>query len=148
MKNQFKIKNPPCLQEKSDAVCKSYVGNTSNDSSIIKNAAHIDQNYKYFTYARFIQVHQLPQNDSHSTAKLYVDNAIDEISFVRKNRDNNFNKNNSTNINSITLNTQAVNDDQNFTKACVDQFHQKNQQSRQDLVMDFYDELSDLVQKQ
>ena len=45
---------------------------------------------------------------------------------------------NLTNINSITLNTQAVNDNHVKTKACVDQFHQKNERSRRDLGIDFF----------
>ena len=81
------------------------------------------------TNARFIQVNQLPQIDSHLTAKLYVDNSIDEPSLVRNNKDNDLNKNNLTNINSITLNTQAVNDNQVITKAYVDQFHHENERS-------------------
>ena len=36
MKNQVNIKNLLCPQENSDAICKSYVDNLSNDSSIIK----------------------------------------------------------------------------------------------------------------
>ena len=35
-------------------------------------------NDKNITKARFIQVNQLPQIDSHLTAKLYVDNAISD----------------------------------------------------------------------
>ena len=34
---------------------------------------------------------QLPQIDSHLTAKLYFDNAVAEISLVRSNQDNDFN---------------------------------------------------------
>ena len=76
---------------------------------------------------------------------MYVDNAVDEPSLVRNNQDNDFNNNNLTNINSITLNTQAVNDNQVITKAYVDQFHQENERSRRDVGLDFYDESSDLV---
>ena len=36
VKNQFQVENLPCPQENSDAVCKSYVDNLFNDSSIIK----------------------------------------------------------------------------------------------------------------
>ena len=90
MKNQFKVKNLPCPQQNSDAVCKSYVDNLFNGSSIIKNTAHIDLNDRNITNARFIQVNQLPQIDSHLTAKLYVDTAIDETSLVRNNQDNDF----------------------------------------------------------
>ena len=53
----------------------------------MKNTAHIDLNDRIDSNARFIQVNQLPQNDSHLTAKLYVDNAIsdaiDEPSLLR-----------------------------------------------------------------
>ena len=98
LKNQYKIKNLPCPQEISDAVCKSYVDSLFKDSSIIKNNAHIDLNDRNITNARFIQVNQLPQIDSHLTAKLYVDNSIDEPTLVRNNQDNDFNNNNLTNI--------------------------------------------------
>ena len=78
MKNQFKIKNLPYPEENSDAVCKSYVDSLFNDSSLLKNTEHIDLNDRNITNARFIQVNQLPQIDSHLTAKLYVDNAISD----------------------------------------------------------------------
>ena len=93
MKNQFKIKNLPCPQENSDAVCKSYVDNLSNDPSILKNTVHIDLNDRKITNARFIKVNQLPQIDSHLTAKLFVDNsisdAIDEPLLLRLDPDEN-----------------------------------------------------------
>ena len=78
---------------------------------------------------------------------MYVDNAVDESSLVRNNQDNDFNNYNLTNINSITLNTQAVNDIEVITKAYVDQFHQENERSRRDSGIDFYDEFSDIVKK-
>ena len=43
------------------------------------------------------------------------------------------------------MNKQAENDNEVITKSYVDQFHQKNEQSRRDLGIDFYDESSDLV---
>ena len=52
---------------------------------------------------------------------------------------------NLTNINSITLKTQAVNDNQIITKAYVDQFHQDNERSRRNVGIDFYNESNDLV---
>ena len=67
------------------------------------------------------------------------------MSVVRNNQDNDFNNNNLTNINSITLNKQAENDKEVITKAYVDQFHQENERSRRDLGINFYDEPSDLV---
>ena len=104
-------------------------------------------NDRNITNARFIQVNQLPQIDSHLAAKLYVDNSIDEPSIGRNNKDNDFINHNLTNINSITLNTQAVNDNQVITKAYVDQFHQENERSRRDLGLSFYNEKVDLAKK-
>ena len=111
----------------------------------MKHNAHIYLNDRNITNARFIQVNQWPQKDSHLTPKLYVDKALDESSLVRKIQDNDFSNNNLTNINSITLNTQAVNDNQVITKTYVDQIHQENERSRRDVGLDFYDESNDLV---
>ena len=116
-----------------------------NDSSIIKNNAHIDLKDRNITNARFVQVNQLPQVDSHLTAKLYVDIVINESSLVKNTQDNDIDKYNLTNINSITLNKQAENDNEVITKAYVDQFHQENERSRRDVGLDFYNESNDLV---
>ena len=51
-----------------------------------------------------------------------------------------------TNINSITLNTQAVNDSEVITKAYVDQFHKDNERNRRDVGLSFYNEEVDLVE--
>ena len=87
----------------------------------------------------------MPQIDSHLTAKLYVDNSIDEILLVRNDQDNDFNNHKLIKKNSIILNTQAVNDNHVITKPYVAQFHQENERSRRDLGIDFFDESNDLV---
>ena len=84
-------------------------------------------NDRNITNARFIQVSELPQIDSHLTAKIYVDNAIDEPSLVRNTQDIDFNIYNLTNISSITLNKREENDNELITKAYVDQFHQEDE---------------------
>ena len=117
LKNQYKIKNLLDPTDIQDACGKNYVDNLFNDPSIVKNTEHIDLNDRKITNARFIQVNQWPQIDSHLTPRLYVDNAVDESSLVRNNQDNDFNNNNLTNINSITLNKQAENDNQVITKS-------------------------------
>ena len=145
LKNQYRIKNVPDPLSIREAASKNYVDNLFNDPSIVKNTEHIDLNDRNITNARFIQVNQWPQIDSHLTAKLYVDTEIDQSSLVRNNQDNDFNNNNLTNINSITLNTQAVNDNQVITKAYVDQFHNDNERNRRDVGLRFYNEDVDLV---
>ena len=87
LKNQYRTKNLPDPISIREAASKNYVDNKVNDPSIIKNTEHIDLNDRNITNARFIQVNQIPQIDSHLTAKLYVDNAIsdsvDERSLLR-----------------------------------------------------------------
>ena len=94
LKNQYRIKNLPDPISILEPASKNYVDNLYNDPSIVKNNAHIDLNDRNITNARFIQVNQLPQIDSHLTAKLYVDSEINQSSLVRKNQDNDFNNNN------------------------------------------------------
>ena len=86
-----------------------------------------------------------PTNLQDACNKNYINNAIDEVSLVRNNQDNDFGNYNLTNINSITLITQAIDDNDVITKAYVDQFHQENERSRRDLGIDFYNESNDLV---
>ena len=107
LKHQFRIKNLPDPTEIQDACSKKYVDKKFNDPIIMKNTEHIDLNDTIFTNARFIQVNQLPQIDSHLTAKLYVDNTIsdsvDESSLLRLDPDVKL-KQDSINLNS-TLTT-------------------------------------------
>ena len=145
LKKQFRIKNLPDPISIREPASKNYVDNLFNNPSILKNTKHKDLNDRNITNARFIQVNQLPQIDSHLTAKLYVDTEIDQPSLVRNNQDNDFNNNNLTNINSITLNKQAENDNEVITKANIDQFHNDNERNRRDLDLDFYNESNDLL---
>ena len=105
-------------------------------------------NDRNVTSANFLQVNHLLQIDSHLTAKLYVDNSIDESRLVGSSRDSDFNKKNLTNRNSITLNKPVESDNKVVIKAYVDHFHNDNEKNRRDLGLDFYDESSDLVKKQ
>ena len=125
LKNQYRIKNVPDPINIRKAASKKNVDNLFNDSSIVKNSAHIDLNDKNITNARFIQVNQLPQIDSHLTAKLYVDNAISELlSYVNE-------------LHEINRNKQIVNDIEVISKVDVDQ---ENGRTRRDV-----DELNDIV---
>ena len=103
----------------------------------MQNTAHVDFNGKSLDDDRFVKVNSLHAVTQHLTPKQYGDNAIDENSLVRNNQDNDFNTHNLTNINSITLITQAIRDNQVITKSYVNQFHQENERSRRDLRTDF-----------
>ena len=83
LKNQFRSTNLTDHISIREPASKNYADNKFNDPSITKNNEHIDLNDRDITNARFIQVNQLPQIDCHLTAKLCVDNSIDEPSLLR-----------------------------------------------------------------
>ena len=145
LKNQYRSKNLPDPISFREACSKNYVDNFFNDPSIAKNNAHIDLNDRSNTNARFIQVNQLPQIDSHVTAKLYVDNAIDESSLLRLDPDE---KLNLREQNSIFLNSTLTSPKMIIelpTKSYMDSLHEENERNRRDLGIDFHDESNDLV---
>ena len=88
-----------------------------------------------------------PAVNEHLNPKIYVDSATDKRSLNRNRQDDAFDNHNLTNIISITLNSEAVNDNQFITKAYKDRYHHENEQSRQKLSINFYDESNDLVKK-
>ena len=137
LKNQFRIKNLPDPISIREAASKNYI------DQIFRN--DIDFNDVKLENIKFVKVNCQPAHPNHLTPKIYVDYILDESPLVRNNKDTNFGNYSLTNINSITLNTQAVNDNEVITKAYVDQFHQKNERSRRDLGINFYDESSYLV---
>ena len=126
LKNQFRIKNLPDPTEIQDACNKNYVDAKFNDSSIVKNDAHIDLNDRNIINARFIKVNQMPQIDSHLTAKLYVDNTVNELTLVRNNQDNDFNDNKLPNIDSIQVNRDPILDNEVSNKKYIDDELEKN----------------------
>ena len=145
LKNQYRIKNVPDPVIITEACSKRYVDNLFMDPSIIKNSAHIDLNDRNITNCRFLSVNQLPQIDSHLTAKLYADNAIDESSLLRLDPDEKLDLDNQD---SIILNSALTSPKTIIeipTKAYIDSLHEENERSRRDLGIDFYDESNDLV---
>ena len=144
-KYQYRIKNLPDPISIREPAPKHYFDNLFNDPSIMKNNAHkglIDRN---ITNARFIQVNQLPRIDSHLTAKLYVDNTIDESSLLILDPNETLDLNNQD---SMILNSSLTSPKTIIeipTKAYVDGLHDENERNRRDLGIDFYDESSDLV---
>ena len=145
LKNEYINRNLPDPTKLQDACSKNYADNLFNDPSKITKSAHKDLNDRDITNARFIQVNQLLEIDSHLEAKLFVDNAKNESSLVRNNQDNYFNKYNLTNRNSIIMKKHAENDNEVIKKAYVDQFYNDNERNCRDLGLHFYDESNDLV---
>ena len=64
---------------------------------------------------------------------------------VRRDRDNEFDNHSLYNVSSISVTSQAVNDNELVSKAYVDSFHQENERTRRDVGLEFYDEANDLV---
>ena len=70
LKNQFRIKNLPGPISIREAASNNYVDIFFNDHSIVKNTEHTDLNERNMANARFNQVIQMCQIDSHLTPKL------------------------------------------------------------------------------
>ena len=123
----------------------SYDNGKKIDTSLIEQKPHLRNNYTESDIEEDIglknqyRIKNLsdPISIKEAVSKNYVDKKIDLPSLVRNNKDNDFNNHNITNINSNTLNTKAVSDNQVTTKSYVDQFHQGNERSRRDLGLDF-----------
>ena len=64
---------------------------------------------------------------------------------VRRDRDNDCDNHSLYNVSSISVTSQAVNDNELVSKAYVDSFHQENERTRRDVGLEFYDEANDLV---
>ena len=126
LKNQYRIKNLPDPINIREACSKNYVDNKFNDPSIIKNNVLIDLNDRNITNARFIQVNQLPQIDSHLTAKLYVNTFVNESTLVRNDKDNDLNNNKLTNLDSIIVNRNPTLDNELTNKKYLDDELDKN----------------------
>ena len=149
LKKQFRIKNLPDPISIREPAPKHYVDNLFNDPSIIKTSAHIDLNDRNITNCRFLSVNQLPQIDSHLTAKLYVDNTIsdgvNESTLLRLDPDEKLKLDEQNSILLISSLTSPRTIIELPTKSYVDSLHGENERSRRDLRLDFYDESSTLV---
>ena len=86
----------------------------------------------------------MPQIDSHLTAKLYVDNVIDQSSLLRLDPDETLDLDNQDSIILKSTLTEPKTIIEIPTKAFIDSLHEENERSRRDLGVDFYDESSDL----
>ena len=98
-------------------------------------------NDRNISNARFIQVNQLPQIDSHLTAKLYVDiaisNSIDESSLLRLDPGEKLNLNEEDSIISNFTFTSPKTTIEIPTKSYIDSSHDENERLRRNLGLDF-----------
>ena len=76
--------------------------------------------------------------NSRLTPNFYVDKLVNESSLVRSNQEKDLINFNLTITNSITLNTQAVNNTHVIPKTYVHQFHNDNERNRRGLTINFY----------
>ena len=120
MKIQNRIKNLRDPINIREAVSKNYVDNSFNNPSTTKNTAHVEINDKNPDNVRFVKVNSISAVEEHLTDKYYFDQAMsnseDEPTLVRSSQDKDFEKFTLTNINSITSNTPAVNENQVITE--------------------------------
>ena len=114
LKDHYRVKNLPDSFSIRQTASKKYLNN------FIKNG--IDFNDVKLENIKFVKVDYQSAHPNHLTPKIYVDDAINESSLVRNNKDNDCGNYNLTNLNTITLNKQAENDNEVITKAYVDQF--------------------------
>ena len=134
MKIHFRIKNVPVPINNIEAASTLYVDTMFIDPSIIKNSALVDFNDKNPDNVRLVKINSLPAVREHVTAKFYVDqaisNSVGEPTLVGNNQDKIFNICNLTNLDTITLNTQAIHHNQVIIKSYVEKIHHENQHSR------------------
>ena len=114
LKNPFLTENLSNLVDSHQAKSKAHVVNMFSNPSKMKNSAQVDFNDKNLNNVRFVKINSLPSPRAFNT-KYYVDeaisNSIDELTLVRTNGDTNFQNNKLTNINSITVISEATEDD-------------------------------------
>ena len=145
LKNQYRVKSLPDPIRIREACSKNYFAILFNDPCITKNTEHIDLIDRNNTNARFIQVNQLPQMDSHLTAKMYDDNSVDESSLLRLDPNEKLKLDEQDSIIANSTLTKPKTIIRITTKAYIDSLHDKNEQSRRDLGLDFYNESNNLV---
>ena len=128
---------------------KQYVDGLINDPSIVINTDNVKFNNFNLDNVRFVRVNSYPAKNSHVTCKEYVDNhiiwAVDEPTLFRNNKDNDFNGYKLTNISSVSVTHDAVEDNDLVTLGYVKSLHQENERNRRDLGLNFYDENDNLV---
>ena len=111
----------------------------------MKNTAHVDFKDKNLDNIRFPKVNSLPAVSQHLTPKQYVVGAINEISLVRNDPDDNFTNFSLTHLITINLETQAVHKNHVIAKSFVYHFRQEIEQSRRELGMDFLKKSNDSI---
>ena len=149
LKSQYRNKNIPDPISIRKAASKNYVNNNFNDPSKIKNTDLVDFNDENLDNVRLVKVNNFPAIPEHSTAKVYVYQAIsdglDEKSLLRLDLSEKLRLDEQHSIvlnSSWTLPKTII---ELPTKSYFDSLHQDNEKSLRDLGLDFFDESNDLV---
>ena len=80
----------------------------------------------------FIKLNSYPAIVDDANARYYIDQSIDKPTFVRNDKNNDFNNHSSTNISQITLNSEPTDDNHAATKSYVDSLS-GNDRNRRDM---------------
>ena len=142
LRNHFRIKNLPCLDQNSDTVCKFFVDSALNDPNIIKNIADVDLKHKNFNNVRYFQVNALPAINQHLSPKQNVDNSLDESSLLRLNPDEKLQLDEQHSIILISVLASPKTIVEIFTKSYVDSLHE-NSRFRREVPLVFNDQDND-----
>ena len=105
-----------------------------NDHSVVRDNAHVYFIARNLDNVGFVKANSLQAITEAMTLKLYIDNCIDEPKIATCNQNKDFNKNNITNIISLTIKSETTDDNHNITKAFVDSLSEK-ERNRLDLCL-------------
>ena len=120
MKNLTVIIYLPRTPYPQEAASKTYVDNKFDDPRTKKNTAHFDLKDKNFDNARSLKIKGLPAVSLQVTSKLNVDNAMDDTTLVRNDKNNDFELLPSINVSHISFVSEPIGDSRFTTKVFVD----------------------------
>ena len=125
----------------SHLTCKEYVDNnitwTVDNSSLLR----LDSNEQL----NIANQDHITLNSSFTSPPSIINIPISNQHLVRNNQDNDFNNYKLSNILSVSVNNQPIEDNDLVTKLYVDSLHDDNERNRRDVGLSFYDENSELV---
>ena len=125
----------------SHLTCKEYVDNNINWAVDNSSLLRLDSNEQL----DIPNQDYITLNSAFTSPPTIVNIPISNQHLVRNNQDNDFNNYKLSNILSISVNNEPIEDNDLVTKFYVDSLHNDNERNRRDVGLSFYDENSELV---